>query len=99
MLDNKERAKKRAKKGRALKVEETKYATAGLILSIFRSTSKDATPTPQGEKEYEDESNEILCDMKSKNILKLRSLPYTAHCEWVIFKTNFQNPKFIYAHL
>ena len=52
----------------------------GFVLSNFRSASEDTTPTPRGEKEFGVKFNSADWALKIKNILKLRSLPYTAHC-------------------
>ena len=63
------------KKGREL---EKDYAEAGFVLSIFRSASEYATPTPRGEKEFGVEFNYAHWALKSKNILNLCSLPQTS---------------------
>ena len=47
----------------------------GFVLSIFRSASAYATPTPWGEKQFGVEFNYAHSALKSKNILNLCSLP------------------------
>ena len=68
------------KKGKKLVKGKIKCATAGFMLSNFRSAYEDTTPTPRGGKEFGFEFNSADWAWKIKNILKLRSLPYTAHC-------------------
>ena len=50
----------------------------GFVLSIFRSASAHATPTPWGEKRFGVEFNYAHWALKSKNILNLCSLPQTS---------------------
>ena len=66
------------KKGKNLVKGKVKCATAGFVLSIFRSASANATPTPRGEKEFGVEFNYTHWALKSKNILNLCSLPQTS---------------------
>ena len=63
------------KKGREL---EKDYAEAGFVLSIFRSASEYATPTPRGEKEFDVEFNHADWTLKSENILNLWPLPQSS---------------------
>ena len=63
------------KKGKKLMKRKIKFVTAGFVLSIFRSASANATPTPRGEKEFGVEFNYSHWALKSKNILNLWPLP------------------------
>ena len=60
--------------------EKKSMPRPGFVLSNFRSASEDTTPTPRGGKEFGFEFNSADWAWKIKNILKLRSLPYTTLC-------------------
>ena len=66
------------KEGKKAVKGKNKCATAGFVLSIFRSASEDATPTPRGEKEFGVEFNYAHWALKSKNILNLWPLPHSS---------------------
>ena len=68
------------KKRPCIKSERKKYAEAGFVLSIFWSAAYDVTPTPWGEKFFGSNLIRHIGLWNKKHILKLRSLPYTAHC-------------------
>ena len=52
----------------------------GSYLQSIGYESRVLTNTPWGEKEFGDKFNSTQWAWKIKNILKLRSLTYTAHC-------------------
>ena len=69
--------------------QKKKCATAGFVLSIFRSASEDATPTPRDEKKFGVEFNYAHWALKSKNILNLCPLPQSSALWSFLFRNDF----------